>query len=252
LFGAKVTGSGSFKGNAVVVSTFGHVNNPVNGAHFLSNGIQVFPSSGNEVALTLNGYGSAPQALNVKVNGNAAVGMPSAWPAGSGLPPNNRPVPPGGVVSPGAPPPSFGGGSMIVQATGTLKLVNIGTNDFVFPGAIVLKSTGALDVNGVVVNNSWTGAGQSFQGVFFESPNIVSSIGNIQVLTNNLNWVNFSTLPHAPVRTWQLVPAGNGSLSHLAADSIAPHRNTYSVLIEAAAASQCWVCLVNTAPINVQ
>ena len=184
----------------------------------------------------------------MKVNGNATVRMPSAWPAGSSLPPNNLPVPPGGSVPPGTPAPGFGGGSMIVQATGTLTLVNGGTNDFVFPGAIVLKSTGDLNVNGVVVNNSWTGAGQSFQGVFFESPNIVSSPGNIQVLTNNLNWVNFSTLPHAPVRTWQLVPAGNGSLSHLAADSVAPHRNTYSVLIEAAAAGQCWVCLVNTRP----
>ena len=252
LFAAKVTGGGSYKGNAVVVSTFGHANNPVNGAHFLSNGLQLFPSSGSTVALTLNGYGSMPQALNLRVNGNATVQMPSAWPAGSSLPANNRPVPPGGSVPPGTPAPGFGGGSMIVQATGTLTLVNNGTDDFVFPGAIVLKSTGDLDVNGVVVNNSWTGAGQSFQGVFFESPNIVSTPGLIQVLTNNLNWVNFSTLPHAPVRTWQLVPAGNGSLSHLAADSIAPHRNTYSILIEAAAAGQCWVCLVNGAPINVQ
>jgi len=122
----------------------------------------------------------------------------------------------------------------------------------VFPGAIVLKSTGTLDLSGVVVNNSWTGAGQSFQGVFFESPDIVSSRGDIQVLTNNLNWVNFSSMPHAPVRTWQLVPAGDGSLSHLAADSIAPHGNTYSILIEAAATGQCWICLVNSTPINMQ
>ena len=251
LYGSKVTGGGVFKGNTVHLRTYGNANNPVNGAHFLANGLQLYPSIGSAVALTLNAYGSAPQALNVMVHGNAAVWMPSAWPAGSGLPPNNLPVPPGGGRPAGAPAPGFGGGSMIVQATGTLSLVNGGTNDFVFPGAIVLKSTGDLNVNGVVVNNSWTAAGQSFQGVFFESPNIGSSTGNIQVLTNNLNWVNFSTLPHAPVRTWQLVPAANGSLSHLAADSIAPHRNTYSILIEAAAAGQCWVCLVNTAPVNM-
>jgi filamentous hemagglutinin family protein len=250
LFGARINGSGSFKGNAVVVSTFGSANNPVNGAHFLSNGLQLSPSSGSTVALTLNGYGSTPQALNVKVNGDAVAAMPSTWPAGSSLPPNNLPVPPGGSRPAGAPAPGFGGGSMIVQATGTLTLAN--SNDFVFPGAIVLKSAGALDVNGVVINNSWTGAGQSFQGVFFESPSIVSTSGLIQVLTNNLNWVNFSTLPHAPVRTWQLVPGSNGALGHLAADSVAPHRNTYSILIEAAAAGQCWVCLVNTAPVNMQ
>ena len=53
------------------------------------------------------------------------------------------------------------------------------------------------------------------------------------------------------MRTWQLVPASDGSLSQLAADSLAPHVNTYSTLIEAAANGQCWVCLVNTAPVNM-
>ena len=252
LRGAKVTGGGAFKGNAVIVSTFGHANNPVNGAHFLANGVQLFPSSGAEVALTLNAYGSTPQVLNLMVHGNAAVWMPSAWPAGSSLPPNDLPVPPGGRRPAGTPAPSFGGGSMIVQAAGTLTLVDGGTNDFEFPGAVVLKSTGDLDLNGVVVDNGWTGAGQSFQGVFFESPNIVSRRGNIQVLTNNFNWINFSTMPHFSVRTSQLVPAGDGSLSHLAADSVAPHLNTYSILIEAAAAGQCWVCLVSTTPVNMR
>jgi len=141
---------------------------------------------------------------------------------------------------------------MIVQATGTLTLVDGGTNDFVFPGGIVLKSGGVLNLNGVNVNNGWTASGKSFQGVFFESPSIVSSLGTIQALTNNLNWINFSTLPHAPVRTWQLIPAGDGSLQYLTTDMIAPHLNAYSILIDAAAAGGCWVCLVNTAPVNMQ
>ena len=120
-----------------------------------------------------------------------------------------------------------------------------------FPGGIVLKSGGTLDLKGVIVNQGWTTAGQAFQGTYFESPNIVSSAGNIQVLTNNLNWVNFSTMPQAPVRTWSLVRAADGNAQYVPADSVAPHLNTYSVLIEAAVAGQCWVCLVNNLPINM-
>jgi hypothetical protein len=202
--------------------------------------------------LILNAYGSSPQVLNFLVNGNASVWIPSAWPAGWSAPANNLPVPPSGSRPPGTPDPGFGGGSMIVQATGTLTLVNGGTNDFVFPGGIVLKAGGGLNLNGVAVNNGWTATGKSFQGVFFESPNIVNDAGNIQVLTNNLNWVNFSSLPHAPVRTWQLVPAVDGSLNYVIADTIAPHLNTYSVLVDAAATGGCWVCLVNTTPVNIR
>ena len=40
LFAAKVNGGGAFRGNAIVLATFGNLNNPVNGAHFLSNGLQ--------------------------------------------------------------------------------------------------------------------------------------------------------------------------------------------------------------------
>jgi len=161
-------------------------------------------------------------------------------------------VPSSGSQPPGTPDPGFGSGSMILQATGTLALVNGGTNDFVFPGGIVLKSGGDLNVNGVAVINGWTATGKSFQGVFFESPNIVNDAGNIQVFTNNLNWVNFSTLPHAPVGTWQLVPAADGSLKYVTADAIAPHVNAYSVLVDMAATGGCWVCLVNTTPIKMQ
>jgi len=106
-------------------------------------------------------------------------------------------------------------------------------------------------LNGVVVNQRWTITGQAFQGMFFQSPNIVSTAGNIQVLSNNLNWVNFSTMPHAPVRAWTLARAADGSARYFAADSSVPHLNTYSILIGAAAAGQCWVCLVNNFPVNV-
>ena len=105
---------------------------------------------------------------------------------------------------------------------------------------------------GVAVDNGWTTTGKSFQGVFVESPNIISSPGSIQVLTNNLNWVNFSTLPHAPVRTSQLVRATDGSARYASADTVAPHLNTYSILVEAAAAGQCWVCLLRYCPVNLQ
>ena len=101
------------------------------------------------------------------------------------------------------------------------------------------------------VNQGWTTTGQAFQGTLFQSPNIVSTAGNIQVLSNNLNWVNFSTMPHAPVRAWTLARAADGSARYFAADSSVPHLNTCSILIEAAAAGQCWVCLVNNFPVNV-
>ncbi len=140
---------------------------------------------------------------------------------------------------------------MIVQATGSLGLAGGVPNDFSFPGAIVLKAGGDLDVNGVTVNQGWTTSGQPFQGIFFESPNIVSPTGNIKVYGNNLNWVNFSSLPHAPVRAFSLVPQSDGSASFVPADGTIPHMNTYSVITNLAVSGGCWVCAVNTQPINV-
>jgi serine protease len=230
LYSARITGGGAFKGNDFFLGTFGNINNPTNGAYFLDNGLQLYPSSGASVGLTLSAYGTAPQVMNLKVNGSANVWMPSAWPAGTTAPTNNGTVQPGYMLPTGTLFPAFGGGSMIIQVSGALSLYSGPTNDFVFPGGIVFKSAGTLDVNGVVVNNGWTGSGQSFQGVFFESPNIVSSVGNFSVFTNNLNWINFSTFPHAPVRSSQLAPF-TGGLSYKVSDSVAPHINTYSTLI---------------------
>ena len=133
LLSARVTGGGAFKGNALFLGTFGHANNPVSGSHFLSNGLQLSPSTGNLVTLTLNLYGPAPQILNLKVNGDALVSMPSAWPGGSTLPPNNLPVLQGATRPPGAPDPAYGGGSMIVQATGTMALVGHADQRFRLP-----------------------------------------------------------------------------------------------------------------------
>lgn len=248
---ARVTGGGAFKGDEVDISTYGNANNPVNGAHYLANGIQLFPSTGTDIALLLNAYGSSPQVLNIMLNGNAVAWMPSAWPAGWPFPMNNAVVPPGGSRPAGAPEPSYGGGSMIVQATGSLKLHQGPTNNFVFPGAIAFKAGGTLDLNGVVVNQGWTTTGKQFQGVFFESPNIISPAGNIQVLTNNPNWINFSTFPQQHVRTWSLTPSSGGGASFVVADGFATHLNTYSATIEAAANGQCWVCLINSAWVDM-
>ena len=247
---ARITGSGAFRGNNAHVSTFGNANNPIHGAYYLSNGLQFYPSSGTAMELTLNDYGNAPQFLNLMVNGDASVFMPSDWPPAWSEPPNNLPVPLGGIRPAGVPEPSYGGGSMIVQATGSLTLRSSKSNDFVFPGAIVLKAGGTLNLNGVLVNQGWTATGKAFQGVFLESPYITSS-DTIRVATNNLNWVNFSTFPHAPVRTWQFVPMPDGSLQYVTADTVAPHLNTYSLLIEIAAAGGCWTCVVNYAPVNM-
>ena len=213
VYGARINGGGAFKGNSVLVSTFGNANNPVNGSNFLQNGLQIYPSSGNAVTLTLNAYGSAPQIMNMTINGDGYLWMPSAWPNGWTLPRNNNPVPPNGTRPAGVPEPAYGGGSMILQATGSLSLVSGATNDFAFPGGIVFKAGGTLDAKGVIVNQGWTTSGQAFQGIFFESPNIISTAGDIQVYSNDLNWVNFSTFPHAPVHAFSLTPNSNSSAS---------------------------------------
>jgi len=251
VYGAGLRGGGAFKGNAMRLGTFGNANNPVHGADFLGNGLQLFPATGDSLQLTLNHYGTTPQVLNLEIHGNGSVWMPSSWPAGSALPPNNNPLAPGAVRPPGTPAPPFGGGSMILQASGALTLVDGGTHDFVFPGAIVLKAGGTLDVNGVLLDQGWTGDGQSFQGIFLESPSIVSTAGLMQFFTNYPNWVNFSTLPNAPVRAFTLLTQPDGSASFVPADDSVPHRNTYSVIQGIAAAGGCWICAVDTQPINV-
>ena len=130
-------------------------------------------------------------------------------------------------------------------------LVDGGTADLVFPGGIVLKAGTAIDFNGVRVDQGWTTSGQPFQGLFFEAPAIGNSKGLIQLYSNNLNWSNFSTFPTSFVRASTLQRNPNGSASFAAADGVAPHLNTYSVLIDAAAKGQCWTCLQNTQPVNM-
>jgi filamentous hemagglutinin family protein len=254
LVGARINGGGEFHGDDIIVRTFGSANNPVNGAFFLQNGLKLMPghSSGTgTVRLTINAYGSAPQFLNFNILANAAVWMPSAWPSGSTVPQNQQAVMPGGVRAPGVPDPAYGAGSMIVQSSGSLSLVDGGTGDFVFPGGIVLKAGTAIDFNGVLVNQGWTTSGRSFQGLFFEAPTIGNSKGLIQLYSNNLNWSNFSTFPTAYVRAFTLQRNSSGSASFAAADATAPHINTYSVAINAAALGQCWTCLQNMQPVNM-
>ena len=140
---------------------------------------------------------------------------------------------------------------MILRAARVITLGDEGTGDFVFPGAIVLKSDVAIDFNNVALNQGWTTSGQSFQGVFLEAPQIMSSSGNIRVYGNDLNWINFSTMPTTPVRAFSLVRNADGTASFAQSDATAPHLNTYSVISAAAVAGGCWTCLVNTTPINV-
>ncbi|MFO1322641.1 MAG: M12 family metallo-peptidase [Burkholderiales bacterium] len=251
LLGANIKGGGQYKGDATTIATFGNANNPVNGNQYLANGLQLYGSTDNKVALTVNAYGPAPQVLNLTINGRGTVWMPSSWPAGFTSPPNNSPLAPGAVRPPGTPEPAYGGGSMIVQGTVSLALVNGGTNDFVFPGAIVLKAGNDLDLNGVLVNQGWTTTGKQFQGIFLEAPNIVSPAGNMQFYTNYPNWVNFSTLPHAPVRAFTLMANSDGSASFVPADATVPHLNTYSTILGIAVSGGCWVCAFDLQPIDV-
>ena len=250
---AKVNGGGAFRGDAMTFATPGNLNNPVNGGHFIANGLQLYPATGSTVRLALAGHGAAPQFVNLMVYGNATLSMPSAWPGGSTLPANNRPVLPGEVRAAGVPDPGYGGGSMIVQATGTFALDGGASGDFVFPGGIALIAGGAFDFRGTAIANGWTTSGTTYQGVFVEAPAIADTSGaaGIAVRTNHLNWVNFSTRPALPVAAWTLQRMGNGSAQFVGADGTAPHLNFYTVVGEAAAAGQCYTCLVNTQAMNL-
>jgi hypothetical protein len=249
---AKVNGGGAFLGNALTLQTFGNLNNPVNGSHFLANGLQLYPSSGAGMSVALAGYGSAPQFINLMIHGNATLSMPSAWPNGSGLPPNNRPLMPSEIRAAGVADPAYGGGGVIVQATGNLALNGGVSQDFVFPGGLAFIAAGTLDVQGTAIDNGWTTSGQPFQGVFFEAPSIVDSTAAtaIAVRTNNLNWVNASSRPMLPVKTWTLQQQPGGSAQFATSDATVPHLNIYSIEVEAGAANQCWTCLVNSQVID--
>jgi len=252
--GGGTPGNGEFRGDRIVLHTFGNAHNPIHGNDFLQNAIFLQPGTGTSIVdLTINAYGNAPQVFNLRMvrDSGAIVRMPSAWPAGSSFPLNNAVVAPTGARPRGVPDPSYGGGSMILRAARVITLGDEGTGDFVFPGAIVLKSDVAIDFNNVALNQGWTTSGQSFQGVFLEAPQIMSSSGNIRVYGNDLNWINFSTMPTTPVRAFSLVRNADGTASFAQSDATAPHLNTYSVISAAAVAGGCWTCLVNTTPINV-
>ncbi|MFO1325403.1 MAG: hypothetical protein U1F15_15255 [Burkholderiales bacterium] len=251
-----ITGGGLFKGDTIALWSLSRVGYPVNGRFYLGNGLHVAPSAASEVEIVPRtfSYGE-PNFLNLTVHGDALLWMPSAWPAAPSpdafFAPNNVGVSPGDARPPGASDPTFGGGSLLVRATGSLRLKNGGSNDFVFPGSIVLKAAGTLDLNGLAIIQGWTTTGKAFQGAFFESANIVSTSGSISVYTNDLNWANFSTMPHAAVRAFTLARNADGSGSYAPADSVAPHLNTYSLLIDAAANGGCWTCLVNAPPVDM-
>lgn len=245
---ARVNGGGIFRGNTIAFTTFGNLNNPANGAHFVANGLQLHPASGSTVAVSIAGYGVSPQVYNLMVNGDATLSMPSVWPAGSPLPPTNRPVLPNGVRAAGIADPAYGGGQIIVQAAGTLRLDGGASHDFVFPGGFVLKSNGALDLNGTVLVNGWTTSGTTYQGIFLEAPSIVDSSGAVaaSVYTNDLNWANLSVRPALPLQTATLRRQNDGTAQYGGANALAPHLNFYALVTEAGAAGLCYICLVNT------
>ena len=250
IMGSGITGGGRFQGDAVLLSTFGNANNPVNGAHYLANGINVGPSaySTATVRLAINEYGRLPQTFNVLVHGDAVLQIPIRWSSEyQGLPPNNDTY--FGTTVFDAP---YGGGQLLVQATGSLTLAGGSDNLLVYPGGIVLRAGRRIDISDVWVDNAWTARGRTFQGMFFEAPRILSSrpsgTGFIRVLTNTNNWINFSTHPTASVSVGQLTAQG----ATFEASFTAPHINPYASMIETAASGGCWICEVDTVPVNMQ
>ena len=172
------------------------------------------PSTGGTVALTLNGYGSAPQVFNVPRRGQrAGLDAVSLAPEASPDPVNSAPVLPGGFRPAGVPDPTYGGGSLIVQATGGLVLDGGVSYDFVFPRRPRASSPAARSIStAFTVDNGWTTGGQAWQGMFFEAPVITSSAGLIDVRASDNNWINFNVKPNVGVRAWQLTRAWPAAL----------------------------------------
>ena len=250
---SKVNGGGLFYGNAMSFVTFGNLNNPANGSHFIQNGLQLYPGAGSDISVTLTAYGAAPQFFNLLMHGNATLSMPSQWPLGSPLPLNNRPVMPGEIRPAGVLDPAYGGSQMIIQATGSLTLDGGVSGDFVFPGGIVLRTNGFLDIHGVALDNGWTTTGAIYQGLFLESQNILDTSGAtaIAIRTNDNNWANFGSRPVLPVTTWQLKRMLDGTAQFQSSDALVPHLNFYGIVTEAAAGGQCFPCLVNPQVIDM-
>ena len=142
------------------------------------------------------------------------------------------------------------GASAPVIAGSALKQVRVSPKT-IWLFVQIIDAAQAVGVAGVLVNQGWNTAGKPFQGLYLEEPGIGSSLGNITLYSNDLNWVNFSIFPTSPVRAFTLIRNGNGTASFATADSTAPHLNTYSILSTAAANGQCWTCLVNTQPVNM-
>lgn len=115
----------------------------------------------------------------------------------------------------------------------------------------MLKAGISIDYNGVAVVSGWTTDGAAWQGQFHEAPLITSRAPPIDIWLSDLNWVNFNVRPSVGVRAWQLRRQSNGSAQYVTADTTAPHLNTYSSQMEAAAAGECWICLVNSNPVDL-
>ncbi len=250
VMGGGIHGGGFLQGDSIVLSTFGNANHPVNGNRYLANGLNLATSTyGGWVTLRLNHYGSKPQTFNVLVHGDATLMIPPNWPAAyAALPRNNTTTRLDGRVD--AP---YGGGQLIAQASGTLRLD--GEQDWLaFPGGLVFRAGRFLDLYGMAIDNGWTGTGRTFQGMFFEAPRIGDTwpwqpptISRSGLQTNNLNWVNFSTLPRPSISVWQVLGPGTTD----SASATAVHLNPYASMIDTAASGGCWICDVDTAPLRL-
>lgn len=249
VMGSGIHGGGFYLGASIVLSTFGSANNPVNGNRFLANGLNLAPSNGTSLTLRLNHYGPKPQTFNVLAHGDATLMIPPAWTGPyASLPPNN-PV----TVQNGQVDAPWGGGQLLAQATGTLRLDDA-SGSLLFPGGMVFRAGRFIDLQGMTIDNGWTASGKSFQGMFFEAPRIGDSIvwpppfrSASELRTNRQNWVNFSVVPSPAISVWQIF--GPHTMGDASATAV--HLNPYASMIETAAAGGCWVCNVDTVPVRL-
>jgi filamentous hemagglutinin family protein len=226
------TGAPGFAGNqltagAIIASVRGNFNAPISGnTNWLSNAVTAAPFDASKpLHLSISAVGNGRQSINVKVNGSAII---DSGATGATFGPNSMFTIGAGATS--AAPSSNGGSQIILNASGNLTA----QSNFTFPGGVVLKAGGLLDVGSIY--NAWTPVAQAYQGVFLEAPTIVVSG---LILTNGTSWVNFSTDPAGGAPSIYQVQTTTAGLNAVFAPGAA-HLNTYSSLITGGA--------VNTTP----
>jgi hypothetical protein len=216
----------------VSLVSYGSFNAPIAGnTNWPKNSIDIMPlSPGGAVGFDMSAVGGGFQAINVKFLGDAYVTSGAT----------QTPFQLVGLTSSSIVPPFLtanGGSQLILHATGNMDIDGVygfygplGPYAFQFPGGIAFIAEGYLSQN-VPVYNAWTTNGGAFQGVFYESPNIIASA---YTATNDQNWVNYSSYPATGPSQAFIIHQTTPGLYQFVNTPDAIHNNTYTRVVTGA------------------